>query len=231
MSLLAFLQLVEMDNKTCMLTVTAEKANRSGRLYFDRGELIAAQAGGLEDEAAAREIIGWEKASIRVHKLRKKPDRKIFQPLIRLLMPAEGKSSEIAGPLPTAGALAPADTAGQNRSGSPDLRRIAETLEHIPGIVAYSVCNIRDPSMAVKNTRDPVFENLDPSKLAGALAATGSGSERFLLFCTRSGRQYLFFRHNTAWVMASFRMGPLPSQFIEDLRRSLSSAIAGKGDK
>jgi CheY-like chemotaxis protein len=68
-SLSSFLQLLEIERKTCTLSVTS--GEHGGRLYFRGGKLVGAQlAGGqtdgLTDQAAALEIVTWEHADIEI---------------------------------------------------------------------------------------------------------------------------------------------------------------------
>ncbi len=58
LTLASFLQLLEVERKSCVLRVTA--AGRVGYLYFSDGELIHAETGQLAGEAAAFDILLWE---------------------------------------------------------------------------------------------------------------------------------------------------------------------------
>ena len=62
--LAAFLQLLEMERKSCRLDV--RQGDRAGRLFVDRGRLVHALLGELAGEAAALEIVGWERPRIRI---------------------------------------------------------------------------------------------------------------------------------------------------------------------
>jgi CheY-like chemotaxis protein len=68
-SLSSFLQLLEIERKTCTLSVTS--GEHAGRLYFRGGTLVGAQLAGdpsegLTDQAAALEIVTWEHADIEI---------------------------------------------------------------------------------------------------------------------------------------------------------------------
>jgi CheY-like chemotaxis protein len=68
-SLSSFLQLLEIERKTCTLSVTS--GEHGGRLYFRGGKLVGARlagdpSDGLEDQAAALEIVTWEHADIEI---------------------------------------------------------------------------------------------------------------------------------------------------------------------
>lgn len=68
-SLPSFLQILEIDRKTCTLSVTS--GEHGGRLYFRGGKLVGAQLSGdqtdgLTGQAAALEIVTWEHADIEI---------------------------------------------------------------------------------------------------------------------------------------------------------------------
>ncbi len=60
--LTSFLQLIELDRKTCTLRVTSGK--RRGSLYFVNGELWDAQSGDEYGEETALRIISWRQVTI-----------------------------------------------------------------------------------------------------------------------------------------------------------------------
>lgn len=63
-TLASFLQLLEMERKTCTLSITS--LGRKGRLHFKSGKLTGAATGELEGQAAALEIVTWENADIEI---------------------------------------------------------------------------------------------------------------------------------------------------------------------
>jgi YesN/AraC family two-component response regulator len=83
-SLASFMQLVEMEKKTCTLTITFR--NKQGHMYFKKGELISAVTGDLKNEKAAYEMISWDKAAIDIIEVCKKNIKEIKLPLINILM-------------------------------------------------------------------------------------------------------------------------------------------------
>ncbi|MEQ9503380.1 MAG: response regulator [Deltaproteobacteria bacterium] len=66
-SLASFLQIIEMERKTCTLTV--QSGERRGRLHIRDGALIHAKLGDEIGEAAALEIIGWNAPAITISSL------------------------------------------------------------------------------------------------------------------------------------------------------------------
>jgi CheY-like chemotaxis protein len=63
-SLASFLQLLEMERKTCTLSVRS--IEREGKLYFRAGRLVGAATGELRGREAALEIVTWEHADIEI---------------------------------------------------------------------------------------------------------------------------------------------------------------------
>jgi len=67
-SLASFLQLLEMERKTCTLSVRSHdpEAVHEGKLFFRAGRLVGAATGGLEGREAALEIVTWDHADIEI---------------------------------------------------------------------------------------------------------------------------------------------------------------------
>ena len=88
MSVTTFLQMVEMEQKTCLCEVESP-GNPKGFFYFQGGELFHAVCGDLKGEEAAKKMINMENA---VLNFRRPPKRKIHRaikrPLIALILSA-----------------------------------------------------------------------------------------------------------------------------------------------
>lgn len=63
-SLASFLQLLEIERKTCTLSVAS--ADDTGRLYFRGGTLVGAETDTLSGPDAAMEIVTWEHADVEI---------------------------------------------------------------------------------------------------------------------------------------------------------------------
>ncbi len=83
-SLVSFLQLIEMDKKTC--TIAVKSRGRVGCLYFAKGELMDAEVGVLKGEAAALDIVTWENAEIEIQYICKVKKKSIGAQLAEILM-------------------------------------------------------------------------------------------------------------------------------------------------
>jgi len=83
-SLPSFLQLMEIEEKTCALNISSH--GKSGRLFFTKGELFAAKCEDLKNEEAVYELLSWEKVEIRIDNDNRKRDKEIIQPLMAMMM-------------------------------------------------------------------------------------------------------------------------------------------------
>ncbi len=109
----AFLQMMEMEEKTCTLKI--KQRRQFGYLFLLKGELIAAETGDLKNEAAAYEILSWEKPVIEFENVIQKKERGINKPLMLILMEtlkikdekvtAKGESSPSGEPSPSSAVL------------------------------------------------------------------------------------------------------------------------------
>ncbi len=83
-SLPSFLQLIEMESKTCTLEIEYEE--NKGFLYFSQGALIGAKTEKSTGTEAALEILSLEKAEIDILSKCRKPEKTITTPLHYLLL-------------------------------------------------------------------------------------------------------------------------------------------------
>lgn len=84
--LASFLQLVELEKKTCTLKVRAD--GQVGQLFLRRGELYDAQTASLSGEAAALAILGWLNVSIAIDSGCDVSERAIEKPTYHVVMEA-----------------------------------------------------------------------------------------------------------------------------------------------
>lgn len=83
-SLASFLQLIEMEKKTCTLHVNAHE--KSGIMHFLKGELMAAETADLDNVDAVYEMICWERIKIGIENFCRKKEKEIEPPLMSVLM-------------------------------------------------------------------------------------------------------------------------------------------------
>ncbi|MFQ6758602.1 MAG: response regulator [Deltaproteobacteria bacterium] len=91
-SLSSFLQLLELDRKTC--TIMARAGKRVGLLFFKNGSLINAYAEPLAGLDAAFEIISWDQAEIEIHNFCRNRKQTIDAPLGFILIEGARLSDE-----------------------------------------------------------------------------------------------------------------------------------------
>ncbi len=82
--LASFLQLVEVESKTCTLTVSA--GGNTGALVCIKGELVNAKVNELKGLEAAYELISWDNASIEITNAVNNKEREFTHPLMSIIM-------------------------------------------------------------------------------------------------------------------------------------------------
>ena len=82
--LASFVQLVELEQKTCTLDV--ESGASRGQLYVKRGHLVDARTGELTGDEAAVEILGWEHTNITIEHGCRAAEPRIAKPTHYLIM-------------------------------------------------------------------------------------------------------------------------------------------------
>ncbi|MCD4733157.1 response regulator [bacterium] len=87
-TLSSFLQLIEMEQKTCRLDIHSSIWGDTGVLRFARGKLFDATLGKLKPDEAALKIMSWEDVTITVKKQRPVFKRRIKTPMMELQMEA-----------------------------------------------------------------------------------------------------------------------------------------------
>ncbi len=78
-----FLQLINLEQKTCTLKVKSK--TKVGYLYINKGELVNAEADGMDGEKAATRIISWKNAQAEVQDSCQ-TERKVHTPLMQILL-------------------------------------------------------------------------------------------------------------------------------------------------
>lgn len=83
-TLASFLQIIQLDRKTCALRILSR--DRAGILRFEKGELLDAATGNLVGDDAALEIVCWDDTQIEIHPHRHVAQRTVHGSLTELLM-------------------------------------------------------------------------------------------------------------------------------------------------
>jgi CheY-like chemotaxis protein len=100
-----FLQLMEMEEKTCTVRLIEKPSGRQGVLFFLDGQLLDARCDGLRGEAAAYEIFSWDDVSLSIQNSCPQRERRIHRDLQAILLDAMRLKDELKrmGKVPTPG--------------------------------------------------------------------------------------------------------------------------------
>ncbi len=93
-SLASFLQLIEIESKSCTLSVSTR--GEKGVLTCLKGELVNAAIGDLKGLDAAHKMVSWETASIEILNTATNTDKEINEPLMSVIMEGTRQKDENA---------------------------------------------------------------------------------------------------------------------------------------
>jgi CheY-like chemotaxis protein len=83
-----FLQLIQMEQKTCTIRLVDKASGSRGVLFFRDGELMDARAGSLQGEAAAYRIFSWDEVNLFIQNACAQKKKKIQAELQAVLLEA-----------------------------------------------------------------------------------------------------------------------------------------------
>jgi len=90
-----FLQLMEMEEKTCTVRLIEKTSGKQGILFFLEGQLLDARCDGLRGEAAAYEIFSWDDVSLSIQNSCPQKERRIHRDLQAILLDAMRLKDEL----------------------------------------------------------------------------------------------------------------------------------------
>jgi DNA-binding response OmpR family regulator len=90
-----FLQLMEMEEKTCTLRLVEKSSGKQGVLFFLDGRLLDARCDSLRGEAAAYEIFSWDDVSLNIQNACRQRERRIHRDLQAVLLDAMRLKDEL----------------------------------------------------------------------------------------------------------------------------------------
>ncbi len=98
-----FLQLMEMEQKTCTIRIYDKKSGKQGILFFNGGELMDARMDSLSGEEAAYRIFSWDEVNLSIQNVCQMLHKNIRKDLQAILLEAmrlkdEGGADEIGEP-------------------------------------------------------------------------------------------------------------------------------------
>ena len=111
-----FIQLIEMEQKTCTLRVTKKSTGKTGVLFFRTGDLLEARFNSLTGKEAAYEIFGWEDVVLSIQDDCVLVEKRIDDDLQAILLDAMRLKDENRA---TADSLADSRTTGSTGPQSP----------------------------------------------------------------------------------------------------------------
>jgi len=91
-----FLQLIEMEQKTCTIRLVNKSSGRRGVLFFREGILLDARINGVHGEAAAHEILSWDDVILSIQNECSQKERNIKGELQAILLEAMRLKDEAA---------------------------------------------------------------------------------------------------------------------------------------
>ena len=89
-----FLQLIEMEARTCTIRLRNPDKQKNGVLFFKEGELFDARYGNLQGVNAAYEIFSWDDVSITIQNGCARKEKKIREDLQAVLLEAMRRKDE-----------------------------------------------------------------------------------------------------------------------------------------
>ncbi|EKD34077.1 MAG: response regulator receiver protein [uncultured bacterium] len=96
-----FLQLMEMESKTCTIRIFDKVSEAGGVLYFIDGQLVDARVGDLRGIEAAYRVCTWDVVTLFIQNECKPRDNRIHSELQPIIMTAVGMKDESAAPYDT----------------------------------------------------------------------------------------------------------------------------------
>ncbi len=83
-----FLQLIEMEQKTCPIRLLDKTSGEQGGLFFCDGELFDARTAGLKGEAAAYKIFSWDEVNLSIQNECRQKEQKVHRDINAILLEA-----------------------------------------------------------------------------------------------------------------------------------------------
>jgi CheY-like chemotaxis protein len=91
-----FLQLIEMEQKTCVIRLANRDSGKNGALFFVEGELFDARVDSLQGERAAYEIFAWDHVSLSIQNGCSVRENRVRKDLNVLILEAMRRKDEVA---------------------------------------------------------------------------------------------------------------------------------------
>lgn len=89
-----FLQLIEMEQKTCTIRLEDKFSNKKGILFFNEGELFDARVNDLQGKNAAYEIFSWDQVNLSIQNGCALKEKRIHSEMQHLILEAARRKDE-----------------------------------------------------------------------------------------------------------------------------------------
>jgi CheY-like chemotaxis protein len=158
-----FLQLVEMEEKTCTIRLFSKASDRQGILFFRKGELLDAKTDGLCGEEAAYEIFSWEEVSLSIQNACAHKEKRINRALQAILFEAARRKDDSRSKMKV-------ELGKGEKGGNKPGNKKALSPEAVEGILAK---NFAEGAGVEDIYQDEVWKDLvqEVQRLAGLLKA------------------------------------------------------------
>lgn len=215
-SLPGFLQLIEMEKKSCTLAVKSHY--KEGRLFFRHGDLVDAEAGKLKGLRAALNVISWEEPQIKISSICERTERVIQLPIQVICLEAMRQKDELGSVAPEIAAedrdqpeesFAPEseavvqETLTTRRDYMDDIRMELQKLLQVDGV--QSVAIVRTDGFAVDGLSKSGKIDLDG---IAAVVSTGMGANAVM------GRELNV--GEILQLMAEYKNGVIVSSYLSE---------------
>lgn len=193
-----FMQLVEMEQRTCTLRMMDNQTRKQGVLFFRQGHLLDARLGNVRGEEAAYEILSWDKASLTIQNQCVIRSAKITTELTELLLESMRRKDERSEQAQSEAAVVEKKIAPEAPPQEVLAEHLARLMKKSPFVTELAVFDSLDgllidefESVAVHNLMPSLF--FDSAQSMDHFHAEGF-SEFFLIDMLPDGQYLLFER-------------------------------------
>lgn len=159
-----FLQLMEMEQKTCTIRLEDKASGRKGVLFFRDGELLDARVNELQAKTAAIKIFSWDKVTISIQNVCPPIENRIMSELQPLILEASRKRDEI-------------DASGESQPAAVEKAQTVKAKEAVKAPPPDTISKIKQKLQNEIGQRcglEDIYKDNSWSDLIRQLAKTGS---------------------------------------------------------
>ncbi len=219
-SLASFLQLVDIEQKTCTLKIRSGR--KKGLVCCRNGEVVAAETGGMKGKEALYKIMFWDQAIIEITEACLLSERNIDIPLMYLLMEShQFHDEDEARKAEQMAAQTVPEVAG------PDdvVERIADLLARNPDVRTFAVFD-EEEHLCSQEADAGDLARLSPTTyfdLGDRLSSSLDAAFTCIDINTRRRIRYSLFRHLDHFIVVELN----PGTRVRDLVRTIQSDVKG----